>query len=124
MSVHKKFIEVEQDFNQLNISSDHLDSVKQKFLELPYMLRPIFDLMKDYEQQGVGIENTQNLKLESVLSEIKELQKGLSLEDFVFDDNRSSERKFLKAEIERINNEEASKFKRNVRRNRTDAQFI
>lgn len=67
-AVHKKIIEVEAEFLDLethfkNLSDpcktdrsvlDIIDKVKyitEKFLELPYLLKPLFDLLKDYEKK-------------------------------------------------------------------------
>jgi len=125
MSVHKKFIEIEQDFNSLPFSTEPLEVIKRKFLELPYMLRPLFDIMKDYEQQGIGIENSQNLKIEAALTGVKTLQEEIKVENFVFDQGRElSAPKIKILEAEKVN-EENPKVKRIVtlRRFRTDVDF-
>jgi len=78
MSVHKQVIEIEQAFNNVSSISPEIEEIKRMFLELPYLLKPIFDLMKEYEQQNAGVELSPDLKLESVISELKILQDSLS----------------------------------------------
>lgn len=78
MTVHKQVIEIEQAFNEIGQTTPVIQDIKLKFLELPYLLKPIFDLMKEYEQQNSGVELSQDLKLDSALNELKLLQDSLS----------------------------------------------
>lgn len=67
-AVHKKIIEVEADFldiethfknftdaymNDSNVMVvvEKVKQITEKFLELPYLLKPLFDLLKDYEKK-------------------------------------------------------------------------
>lgn len=53
ISIHKKIIEIETDFNELPANPDNFEIIKMKYLQLPYLLKPIFDLTKQYEKSMV-----------------------------------------------------------------------
>ena len=50
-AVHKKICEVEADFMDLGFQDDRIKIIMEKFLELPYLLKPLFDLLKEYEKK-------------------------------------------------------------------------
>jgi uncharacterized protein YoxC len=50
-AVHKKICEVEADFMDLGEKDERVKLLMHKFLELPYLLKPMFDLMKEYEMK-------------------------------------------------------------------------
>jgi hypothetical protein len=50
-AVHKKICEIEADFLDLSLQDDKVKMIMEKFLELPYLLKPLFDLLKDYEKK-------------------------------------------------------------------------
>ena len=50
MMIHKKIIDVETDFNELAASQENFEIIKGKYLELPYLLKPMFDMTKQYEK--------------------------------------------------------------------------
>ncbi|CAG9313330.1 unnamed protein product [Blepharisma stoltei] len=104
MSVHKQVIEIEQALNDLTSLTSEVQEIKRMFLELPYLLKPMFDLMKEYEQQSSGIELSPDLKLESVISELKLLQESLG-------DQQS----------QMENNEQFAPVRRTSKRHRTNA---
>lgn len=50
ISIHKKICEIETDFIELTPNVESFDIIKAKYLQLPYLLKPIFDLTKQYEK--------------------------------------------------------------------------
>ena len=50
-AVHKKICEVEADFMDLGFQDERVKKIMEKFLELPYLLKPLFDLLKEYERK-------------------------------------------------------------------------
>lgn len=50
-AVHKKICEVEADFIDLDSQDERVKKLLEKFLELPYLLKPLFDLLKEYEKK-------------------------------------------------------------------------
>ena len=65
-AVHKKIIEVEAEFMDLDsiikslpeltraetgVLIEKAKTITEKFLELPYLLKPLFDLLKEYEKK-------------------------------------------------------------------------
>ncbi|OMJ91098.1 hypothetical protein SteCoe_6463 [Stentor coeruleus] len=50
ISIHKKICEIETDFIELTPNEESFDVIKAKYLQLPYLLKPIFDLTKQYEK--------------------------------------------------------------------------
>lgn len=50
-AVHKKICEVEADFMDLGFQDEKVKKIMEKFLELPYLLKPLFDLLKEYEKK-------------------------------------------------------------------------
>lgn len=50
ISIHKKICEIETDFIELIPNPDNFEIIKMKYLQLPYLLKPIFDLTKQYEK--------------------------------------------------------------------------
>lgn len=54
--IHQQVITVERKFGEILkesfITTYKVNEVKELFLELPYLIKPLFDLMKDYESQA------------------------------------------------------------------------
>jgi hypothetical protein len=50
ISIHKKICEIETDFIELAANQENFEIIKVKYLQLPYLLKPIFDLTKQYEK--------------------------------------------------------------------------
>ena len=50
-AVHRKICEIEADFLDLGLQDEKVKIIMDKFLELPYLLKPLFDLLKDYEKK-------------------------------------------------------------------------
>lgn len=54
--IHQQVITIERKFGEMLkesfITSYKVNEVKELFLELPYLIKPLFDLMKDYESQA------------------------------------------------------------------------
>ena len=50
ISIHKKICEIETDFIELSANQENFEIIKMKYLQLPYLLKPIFDLTKQYEK--------------------------------------------------------------------------
>lgn len=56
MSIHRKICEIETDFIELAPNHDSFETIKAKYLQLPYLLKPIFDLTKQYEKYLVELK--------------------------------------------------------------------
>ena len=50
ISIHKQICEIETDFIELTANQENFERIKAKYLKLPYLLKPIFDLTKQYEK--------------------------------------------------------------------------
>lgn len=56
MSIHRKICEIETDFIELAPNVESFETIKEKYLQLPYLLKPIFDLTKQYEKTLVELK--------------------------------------------------------------------
>jgi hypothetical protein len=50
MSIHKQICDIETDFIELSPNQQSFETIKEKYLQLPYLLKPIFDLTKQFEK--------------------------------------------------------------------------
>lgn len=81
-SVHKKIVSIEMMFNELsaNYDANRLRQTQEAYLELPYLLKPLFDALRDCERgpshlikaacsalQSVSVMQYEQLKLGSML---------------------------------------------------------
>ena len=55
MSIHRQICEIETDFIELPPTQQNFENLKDKFLQLPYLLKPIFDLTKQFEKTIVEL---------------------------------------------------------------------
>lgn len=56
MSIHRQICEIETDFIELPPTQQNFENLKEKFLQLPYLLKPIFDLTKQFEKTIVELK--------------------------------------------------------------------
>ena len=52
--VHQQVVKVEEMMNDLQASTPALETVRDEYLQLPYLLKPLFDQLKSYERHFIA----------------------------------------------------------------------
>jgi len=101
--VHQQIITVEQAFNDLPEVSKEVAEIKDKFLELPYTLKQLFDLMKEYEKQGKILEANQEERTKELEDHKQKLEKAIEDKKLVLNSPGESPFQPFQRNLPRIN---------------------